>query len=115
MTPERYLKLLDRQTQIITQARKIIKDALDAARQADPPSNIRSATLADIKIRAIIWYCDGQNEPSHWHIVEEILRPSNTFKAYVAEDGCRYGLDGAFVRSNIEGPSALHSFQRSQY
>ena len=30
--------------------------------------------------------------------VVEVLRPDDPFKGYVLNDGCRYGLDEAFVR-----------------
>jgi hypothetical protein len=39
---------------------------------------------------------EGDNGP-FWNVVEEVLRPNDLFKAYVAK-GSRYGLDDAWVK-----------------
>lgn len=32
-----------------------------------------------------------------WHIIQEVNYPDDDFKAYHADDGCRYGLRHAYV------------------
>ena len=71
------------------------------------PSNLRPATAEDIKVGALIWYdasdsLDSTSEPYYCMVVEEVLRPNDPWKAYSAEDGCRYGLDGAMVEIKPE-------------
>jgi hypothetical protein len=35
--------------------------------------------------------------------IDEVLRPDDQYKAFCADDGCRYGSDGVFVRVDEEG------------
>lgn len=98
---------------------KLIKDWLDAldtlenarvnadaaetdAYMAPLPENLRPAGPGDITEGAILWYPDWMvSELSRgWAIVEEVYRPGDPWKAYCAHDGCRYGLDGAFVEDD---------------
>ena len=60
------------------------------------PENTKEATAEDIVIGKVIWYRDRLGG-GHWQVVEEVLKPNDLFKAYCAEDGCRYGLEGALV------------------
>ena len=65
------------------------------------PSNLRPATAEDIKVGAQIWYDHGglpyfPSEP-YCMTVEEVLHPNDQWKAYTADDGCRYGMYGAMV------------------
>ncbi len=90
---------------------KLIQDWLDARAEAEAawgkvshaekiaqaarlPNVIRYANNRDIIKGAILWYAD---DSVYWLMVDEVLRPSDPYKAYIAHDGCRYGLDGAFV------------------
>ncbi len=57
----------------------------------------REATPRDIVLNNIIFYYEQDGE-QYWKIIKEIISPNDSFKAYCAEDGCRYGLDGARVR-----------------
>lgn len=60
------------------------------------PKKLRPARSEDVVVGAILWYKRG--DAGHfWQMVDEVLHPDDAFKAYVAADGCRYGLDGAFV------------------
>ena len=80
---------------IIKRAKEEQDFALDAADDAELPEHLRPATASDIVEDHIIWYVrEGYH---HWKLVENVLRPDDEFKAYTAHDGCRYGLDGAFV------------------
>jgi hypothetical protein len=67
---------------------------------ADKPKNLRPAKASDIVEGAIIWYPkweDSDHPIDLWKEVYEVKWPDDAFKAYTAHDGCRYGLDGAFV------------------
>ena len=57
---------------------------------------LRKATPKDIVDNAVIYY-PHKPEP-YWQIIDQVLYPADVFKAYVARDGCRYGLDGAYVK-----------------
>ena len=61
------------------------------------PTNFRPATAEDIKVGAHIWYTQTRYSAPFCAVVEEVLCPNDQWKAYSAEDGCRYGLDGAMV------------------
>ena len=58
------------------------------------PTYLRPAVATDILVDAVLWYpeVDGKQ----WVVVDEVRRPNDAFKAYES-DGCRYGLEGAFV------------------
>lgn len=59
-------------------------------------SKLRPATAADIVEGNVIYY--PQKPTPYFQIIDSVHFPHDDFKAYTAEDGCRYGLDGAFVR-----------------
>lgn len=98
MNPKEYL-MLERELSAVM---RLCGDRIAAARkQADkakPPhrEEIRRATPNDIKVGTIIWNEKGDNG-WFWNVVEEVHYPNDPFKAYTADDGCRYGLDGAWV------------------
>ncbi len=71
-----------------------VSHAEELAGEVRLPCNTRRATAKDVTEGAILWYSDYSE---YWLMVDEVLRPSDEFKAYIAHDGCRYGLDGAFV------------------
>lgn len=78
--------------------RKIEKQINEIYENVDDsfPRSVRPAKSSDIKLGQILWYKEGDFDP-FWKVVCEVLRPNDFFKAYVAEDGCRYGLDDAYV------------------
>lgn len=39
----------------------------------------------------------GDDEKLFVMKIEEVLHPSDPYKAYVAQDGCRYGLEDSWV------------------
>lgn len=98
MVPEDFLEIEKVQNEVIKKAKDIIYWAREKAKKSEMPANIRPATAHDIVDGAIIWY-DREKEYGgpFWNIVCEVLKPRDAFKAYCADDGCRYGLDGAFV------------------
>ena len=96
MTPKEYQVIQSEQKAIIDHARMIILKARHEADKSPFPENVRPAEPKDIIEGAIIWHSDG-DDGNFWNIVDEVLRPNDPWKAYCAEDGCRYGLDGAFI------------------
>lgn len=81
------------------EAQEVAEQALEDAETAKPPKNLRPATARDIVEDAIIWYPKRASDGDGccWHLVYEVLRPSDEWKAYSDQHGCRYGLSGAFV------------------
>jgi hypothetical protein len=95
MTAKQYLRINRIQTAVIARA----KETIELAREAvviPPLDRVRPATPKDIRMGAVIYHRVGTND-AYWHVVEEVHSPSDPFKAYTADDGCRYGLDHAFV------------------
>jgi hypothetical protein len=79
----------------VMETQEAVELAERAADAAPVPAKLRPATSRDIVEGAILWYphWDGRK----WACVDEVIRPSDDWKAYSAHDGCRYGLEGAFV------------------
>ena len=77
-------------------AQLIEKGTLGAALLQRPPAkkNLRPATAADIVEGAIIWY---MVDVPYWKHIEYVSYPSDLYKGFTAEDGCRYGLEDAYV------------------
>lgn len=102
MTPEGYLQVRDAQQRKIQFAQEVIDRARRKAMRAKPPkTKLRPATPDDIRVNQILWRETTDIKNRHvwyWNVVEEVLDPSSKFKAYVAEDGCCYGLEHAWVR-----------------
>ena len=75
--------------------------AEEAANAAELPEKLRPAEAKDIVEGAVIWYPkwkeDDCSDGRLWKIVVSVIYPSDRFKGYTAHEGCRYGLDGAFV------------------
>lgn len=70
-------------------------DALEAAWEAPLPASLQAATPSDIVEGAILWYPEHQGR--RWEEISVVYDPTDDFKAYLSDDGCRYGLRGAFV------------------
>lgn len=56
----------------------------------------RQAEPQDIVAGAIV-HILGDDGDLHAKMIEEVLRPEDQWKAFSANDGCRYGLDGCFI------------------
>jgi len=95
MTAKQFLaakRKLDRMTASI----KTVLNELREAVVFPPDEKLRRACSKDIKIGAVIYYKESDFGPV-WYVIEEVHAPDSEFKAFTADDGCRYGLDGAFV------------------
>ena len=103
--PREYVEFEKDVSEMISRARKHLEEMLELAEKCPPPKeqNLVPAGRGDIIQGAVIWYeCDEYNiidwpQGWFWKIVVEVDRPRDPHKAFTAEDGCRYGLDGAFV------------------
>ena len=101
MTPEEYIKLRDAVNEIIAPLLESVARARELAESCQPPEGRRKATPQDIVEGAIIWHWRKEQHGGwYWHEIAEVRYPSDDFKAYVADDGCRYGLHNAWVRSS---------------
>ncbi len=98
MTPiKRYLNAKVRYRSLVEPLRKELNNL---EYEADCFNDFSGLTLepagpTDIVEGKILYYPD-EDEP-FWKIVDEVLKPHSDWKAYCAQDGCRYGLDGAYV------------------
>jgi hypothetical protein len=75
------------------------EDAADDPEAVPLPENLRPAVASDIVEGAIIWYPRFRESSgtAGWKLVAEPLHYGDEWKAYHANDGCRYGLHGAFI------------------
>jgi hypothetical protein len=109
MTPKEYIRIEAEQQAIIKAAKQKIEEAREEADKTKPPKNRRPAINNDIKEGAIIWHeREKQYGGDYWHIVDYRLHEGDPYKAYVADDGCRYGLAGAYVEIE-QYPTSLAS------
>jgi len=95
MTPiQEWLRATDR----FKKAQQDKLSALLKAEQQQIPSDdlLRPAEPADVTIGQIIWYKDGDEGP-FWTQVVEPFKHMNKYRAYEAHDGCKHGLNRAFV------------------
>jgi hypothetical protein len=104
MTPKDYLKIETEQSAIIAAAKERIRVAREEAEKAKPPHDeLRPAEPRDIAEGVIVWHERKEEHGGwYWHIVDEPMHYGDPFKAYCADDGCRYGLNGAFVYANVQ-------------
>ena len=58
---------------------------------------LRRAFPEDITVGNVIIYPATETSEEFTKFIVEVLRPSDDWKAFCAEDGCRYGLDGAYI------------------
>tara|TARA_R110001606_G_scaffold385158_1_gene548537 strand:- start:33447 stop:33752 length:306 start_codon:yes stop_codon:yes gene_type:complete len=89
--------------EVTRKAYKAENKALDEAEKAKLPERLIKAQAKDIVEGSIIWYPEWYKEDKGccmWKAIEEVLHPNSDWKAYCAQDGCRYGLDGAFVEAS---------------
>jgi hypothetical protein len=105
MTAEEWTNLNDEEEQRHRQRMVVLSDLRESIKFPNP-DELRPATARDIVVGAIIYYplelywigAKQHTRPAYWSRVDQVRHPDDDFKAYVADDGCRYGLSGAFVR-----------------
>ena len=102
MTPIEYLRIETEQRAIIKEAEAVIDAARRKADRAKPPKSVlRPVVASDIHAGMIVWHERPADHGGwYWHVVEEPMHYGDEFKAYCADDGCRYGLHGAWVYVN---------------
>ena len=96
MTPQQYLQIKRALDKVIRVANAQIEAAETKAHKCPFPKHVRPAEPDDIFPGKIIWH-KGGDDGDFWNVVEEPLRYGSDFKAYTADDGCRYGLKDAYV------------------
>lgn len=60
----------------------------------------RTAKASDIIIGKIV-YLIGDRDEMHKKIIQEVYNPNDDFKAFIADDGCRYGLYDLYILNNL--------------
>ena len=101
MTPAEYLKIEEAQREVIEAAERRIAEAREQADKCPPPNKRRPAKASDIVEGAIIWHeRSAEHGGDYWNIVADPRHYGDEFKAYVGDDGCRYGLLGAYVEES---------------
>lgn len=101
MTAREFLELRSE----LGKAIRSIEEAIGKAESqiAIPPiEKLRRATSSDVVEGAVFYYKVNESDP-YWQIVYKVQYPDDDFKAYVAEDGCRYGLHEAWVEADNQG------------
>lgn len=58
---------------------------------------LRPATSRDIAVGNVV-YIIGDHNYLHKKVISEVIDVGSMFKAFCAEDGCRYGLDGLYIQ-----------------
>lgn len=115
MTPHAFIQFEKKRQKEINYIEIKIRNALFHAKKYQPnPKSLLPASYVDIYPGNVIFFKResdtqikdnyGENAilsvkefPWDWHIIKEIHDPTDLHKAYTADDGCRYGLEGAFV------------------
>lgn len=91
----RWLDASALESKVRKEAQAKTQEALKTALNAPLPLHLRKAVPEDVVEGAILWYPERYHRK--WSLVAEVLYTADPWKAYTAHDGCRYGLDGAFV------------------
>jgi hypothetical protein len=95
MTANEFIKLRKKLQKKIDALEDEISRAYDAVTIPEM-SQLRKATAADVIKGNAFFYRVGEDEP-WWAIIADVRCPKDPFKAYVSEDGCNHGIEGAFV------------------
>lgn len=97
ITAQEFLEIEDRNSREIERLEREIDRARTRVK-IPPRSKLRPATPRDFREGAVIYHSAGGNS-LYWHVIDEVKYPNDDFKAYTADDGCRYGLSGAYVEA----------------
>lgn len=99
MTPKEFQKLEIEQIAIIERAQHTINVAREIAEKCEPPHKVRPVMANDIFPGAIVWQARKKKYGGDfWTIVQERDETSTPIEGYIADDGCRYSLDKAYVK-----------------
>lgn len=79
-------------------------DALPGKVEFPKDEELRPAKASDIRVGEMIFYPENPRRNSWIAFVQDVMWPDDDFKAYMSEDGCRYGLRGAFVLKRTSSP-----------
>lgn len=95
MTAKEFLVMRAERAAIIDKLEDEINEA-EGQVTIPPIEQLRPAIADDVVEGAVFYYGVGGADP-FWQIALSVQYPDDAFKAYVAEDGCRYGLHDAWV------------------
>lgn len=86
-------------TAILLEIERLEKKLAEAREQVQIPgkSFLREMTGRDVFVGQIVFYLDE----NRWCTVEQVISVNNPTRAFVADDGGRYGLRDAFVYREI--------------
>jgi len=73
-----------------------VKNQLELYAVVDSNRTFRKATLEDIIVGNTV-YLLGDNNEIYTKTIEKTLQLDSQWKAFCADDGCRYGLDRLYV------------------
>ena len=87
-----YQKKIEELTKISIEANELLTIATE---QSKFPENVREAKFSDLKEGVVLWYHDGDD--GDWFAIVEEVHGNFAYKSYTDHQGCRHGLDGAFI------------------
>jgi len=98
ITPQQFVEQRKALEEIIAIVERDIATWRELAKACPLPDNLRPMTAEDVKVGQVVWRKPEDVDENYplWQIVEEIRDPRDKWKAFIY-NGCRYGLDGAFV------------------
>jgi hypothetical protein len=69
-----------------------------------PPEKLRPAEPKDVVVGVVLYYPEIFDDDALrvWNFVEEVHKPDDPYTGYTAHDGCRYGIEGAFIELKEE-------------
>lgn len=73
----------------------------DVVSLANSKTYLRPMVQSDIKIGQRLIMIGDDND-LYYKTIDEVLNPSHQFKAFVCDDGCRYGLDGCWILDKVK-------------
>lgn len=101
MKPHEFLIIQHREQAIIDQAQDRINSARAAAEECPTPKRLRPVAPADVTPGAILWHKRSKKDGGpFWCIVDYYSTNIHAHRAagsYMADDGCLYPIDGAFI------------------
>lgn len=97
MNSEEWLYLYKSQLKMLNEVYGFINFLENNINKIEPLNDLVEAKAEDICERNLIYLLDSENEIFAVLYILEVCNPTDRFKGFVAHDGCRYGLDGAYV------------------
>ena len=101
MTPAEFIIVQKQQQSIISKASRVIADARARAEKCTAQKNLRPVKPEEIKQGMVLWHKRSKKDGGdYWNIVDYYRINNDSCIAagsYIADDGCVYPIDGAFI------------------